>query len=70
MEKNTKIIVTIVAVIVWMIINGLMHNAGVPAVVKNAFMFVLIAGLIAVWKSGKKNNDDNKNNNNSSILQK
>lgn len=69
MEKTTKIIVTVVVVIVWMIINGLMHNAGVLVILKNAFAFVVIAGLIAVWKSGKKD-DDSKNNNDSSILQK
>jgi uncharacterized membrane protein YjgN (DUF898 family) len=70
MEKSTKIIVTIVVVIVWMIINGLMYQAKVPVVLKNAFAFVVIAGLIAVWKSGKKNNDDKKGDNDSSILQK
>ena len=74
MEKTTKIIVTIVAIVIFFIVFGLI-NAGrqsqgfhTPGILGVVAMCVLIAALRAVWKSDKK--DDKNKDNDSSILQK
>ena len=74
MVKTTKIIVTIVAIVIFFIVFGLI-NAGrqsqgfhTPGILGVVAMCVLIAALRAVWKSDKK--DDKNKDNDSSILQK
>ena len=74
MEKTTKIIVTIVAIVIFFIVFGLI-NAGrqsqgfhTPGILGVVAMCVLIAALRAVWK--KDNKDDKDKDNDSSILQK
>ena len=76
MEKTTKIIVTIVAIVIFFIVFGLI-NAGrqsqghhTPGILGVVAMCVLIAALRAVWKSDKKDNDKKDDNDSSSILQK
>jgi hypothetical protein len=76
MEKSTKIIVTIVAIVIFIIVFALInvgrqsqghHTPGILGVVA---MCVLIAALRAVWKSDKKDDDKKDDNDSSSILQK
>ena len=76
MEKTTKIIVTIVAIVIFFIVFGLI-NAGrqsqgfhTPGILGVVAMCVLIAALRAVWKSDKKDGDKKDDNDSSSILQK
>ncbi len=78
MEKATKIIVTIVAIVIFIIVFALI-NVGrqsqghhTPGILGLVAMCVLIAALRAVWKSDKKDdvNDKKDNNDSSSILQK
>lgn len=75
MEKTTKIIVTIVAIVIFFIVFGLINTARqssghhTPGILGTVALFVLIAALRAVWKSDKKD-DDKKDGDSSSILQK
>ena len=77
MEKTTKIIVTIVAIVIFFIVFGLI-NAGrqsqgfhTPGILGVVAMCVLIAALRALWKKANKDDDNKKNeSNSSSILQK
>ena len=77
MEKTTKIIVTIVAIVIFFIVFGLI-NAGrqsqgfhTPGILGVVAMCVLIAALRALWKKDNKDDDNKKNeSNSSSILQK
>ena len=76
MEKATKIIVTIVAIVIFIIVFALI-NVGrqsqghhTPGILGLVAMCVLIAALRAVWKSDKKDDDKKDNNDSSSILQK
>ncbi len=76
MNKTAKIIVTIVAIVIFIIVFALInvgrqsqgyHTPGILGVVA---MCVLIAALRAVWKSDKKDDDKKNDNDSSSILQK
>jgi len=77
MNKAAKIIVTIVAIVIFFIVFGLI-NAGrqsqgfhTPGILGVVAMCVLIAALRAIWKKDNKDDDNKKNeSNSSSILQK
>ena len=77
MNKAAKIIVTIVAIVIFFIVFGLI-NAGrqsqgfhTPGILGVVAMCVLIAALRALWKKDHKDDDNKKNeSNSSSILQK
>ena len=76
MNKTAKILVTIVAIVIFFIVFGLI-NAGrqsqgfhTPGILGVVAMCVLIAALRAVWKSDKKDGDKKDDNDSSSILQK
>lgn len=77
MNKAAKIIVTIVAIVIFFIVFGLI-NAGrqsqgfhTPGILGVVAMCVLIAALRILWKKDNKDNDNKKNeSNSSSILQK
>ncbi len=77
MNKAAKIIVTIVAIVIFFIVFGLI-NAGrqsqgfhTPGILGVVAMCVLIAALRALWKKDNKDDDNKKNeSNSSSILQK
>ncbi len=77
MEKSAKIIVTIVIVIVWLLLNGLLTGVNeaagrsTPGFLGIILMMAFIGALTAIWKKDKKDDNDKKdNNNNNSILQK
>lgn len=75
MEKSAKIIVTIVIVIAWLLLNGLLTAANdaagrsTPGFLAMILMMAFIGALTAIWKKDKKNDNDKKDDNNY-ILQK
>ncbi len=64
MQKTTKIIVTIVAVVVFfflsLVISGLRSDAGfaTPGIFCVILLFALIGALKAIWKKNDNNGDD------------
>ncbi len=64
MSKLSKIVVTVVIVIVWMLINAVLveSHMGVIALILAVGAF---AGIRAIWKKDKNDGD-----NNTSVLQK
>ncbi len=68
MQKTTKVIVTIVIIVVWLVLSvinsGIRSDAGhsTPGIIGIILLVAMIGAIRAVWK---KDNDDN-----SSALQK
>jgi hypothetical protein len=64
MTKTSKIIATIAVVFIFLILNGMLQAGNGPGgknlgIIGLVFMFGLIAGLRAIWKSPKKEDSDN-----------
>jgi hypothetical protein len=75
MNKVAKIIISVVAVFVVLLIFGAMAGAAsdagghVPGIIGIILFGGLFYGLKAMWKEGKQD-DDHKDDNNNTILQK
>ena len=71
MEKASKVLVTIVILLVFILLFSVVistNASGRPGIIGLILFAGLIGALRALWKSNKK--EDCKDNNNDSILQK
>ena len=75
MNKFTKVLVTIGAIFLYIIIalpiTAAMKESGQSSGFIGLILLVaLIGALKAIWSKSKNNQDNNENNNNNSVLQK